>query len=76
MKKNLNQTSRLESQDAVIINPRYGHSYAEVLKSLRTNTNPEDINIKSIRRRTMNATLLLQLAKGEKITETFSEAIR
>ena len=51
------------------------HSYAEVLKTLRINTNPADINIKSIRR-AKNGALLLKLAKGEEITEKFSEAIR
>lgn len=63
--------------DAFIIKPTDGHSYSEVLKNLRSRLNPEkaEVNIKAIRR-TKDGSLLLQLAKGEKITETFTEAIK
>lgn len=69
--------TRKPKTDAFIIKPTDGHSYAEVLKNLRSKLNPEkaEVNIKTIRR-TKDGSLLLQLAKGEKIKDTFSEAIK
>lgn len=72
----VNPTVKTRS-DAVIIKPREGHSYAEVLQNLRNKVKPEeaDVSIQTIRR-TKEGSLLLQLTKGGKINDKFSEAIK
>lgn len=63
--------------DALLIVPREGHTYAEVLQNLRSKIPPAeaDAKIKAIRK-TRNGALLMQLARGEKIGEKLSEAIK
>ena len=60
--------------DALIINPKEGHTYAEILKNLR---NKVTTHVKiMIVRKARNGPLLLELAKGEKISEKLSDAIK
>lgn len=62
--------------DAVVVKPAEGHSYADVLKTLKDNVKPEDadITVRSIRK-TRSGAILLELAQGGKV-EQFSEAIK
>lgn len=61
--------------DAVIIKPREGHSYADVLKNLRTKMNPEEteVAIQSVRK-TKSGSILLVMGKGGRKDE-FRKAI-
>lgn len=54
-----------ERSEAVMVRPRDGHNYAEVLKSLKEKVKPEeaDIAVKSIRK-TKAGDILLELEKG------------
>ena len=63
--------------EAMLIKPKAGYSYAEVLQNLRSKVKPEESNVK-IRavRKTRNGAILLELDRGEKITNTLSDAIR
>jgi len=62
--------------DAIIIKPANGHSYAEVLKSLRANAKLDaDVNIKGVRK-TRTGALLLELEKGEKLNPQLCEQIK
>lgn len=67
---------RRERAEAVIIRPTEGHSYAEVLKNLRSNAKPEetDVAVRCIRK-TKTGSILLELGKGGKTAE-FCDAIR
>lgn len=62
--------------DAVIIRPTEGHSFADVLKNLRSNVKPEEteVAVRSIRK-TKTGAILLELDKGGK-KEDFCEAIK
>lgn len=62
--------------DAIIVRPTEGHSYAEVLKSLRENVKPDEAEV-AVRliRKTKTGAILLELEKGGK-KEQFFEAIK
>lgn len=69
--------SRLkEKPQAIIIKPQGGHSYADVLRSMRENLKPEstDVSVKSIRK-TKTGALLVEMEKGGK-REEFCAAIK
>ncbi|XP_065354607.1 uncharacterized protein LOC135949073 [Calliphora vicina] len=61
--------------DAVVIKPRDGHSYADVLKNLKTKVNPEEteVAIQSVRK-TKSGSILLVMGQGGRKDE-FREAI-
>lgn len=62
--------------EAVLIKPMEGHSYADVLKSLRSKIQPsENASVKGIRK-TRTGALLLELGKGEKIPPELFEKIK
>ncbi|KAL7730598.1 hypothetical protein ACLKA6_000589 [Drosophila palustris] len=62
--------------DAIIVKPANGHSYADVLKSLRANAKFDaDVNIKGVRK-TRTGALLLELEKGEKLNPQLCEQIK
>lgn len=62
--------------EAVIIQPREGHSFAEILKNMKSVVRPEETetNVQSIRK-TKTGAILLELGKGGK-KEQFCEAIK
>lgn len=64
-----------ERNDAVVIKPRDGHSYADVLKNLREKVNPEEteVTVQSVRK-TKTGSILLVMGKGGKKDE-FRQAI-
>lgn len=59
------QTKPKERSEAVMIKPQQGHSYADVLKDLRSKVKPEDNNVavRSIRK-TKTGAILLVMGKG------------
>lgn len=53
--------------EALILKPTEGHSYAEVLKTLRENGNKEsDVKVKTIRK-TKTGSMLIELERGERV---------
>lgn len=62
--------------DAVLIQPNEGHSYADVLKTLRSKMNTADIGKVNGIRKTKRGALLLDLEKGEKIQPAFLKQLK
>ena len=65
-----------ERSDAIIVKPTEGYSYAEVLKNLKENVKPEelDVTIHTVRR-TKTGAILVELEKGYR-KERFCNAVK
>jgi len=62
--------------EAIIINPREGHSYAEVLKTLRNSKETEKTKKVKAIRKTRAGALLLELEKGEHASPEFLKELQ
>lgn len=61
--------------EAVLIKPSDGHTYADVLRNLRSQINTEEaLKIRGIRK-TRNGAILLELNRGEKIVPTLVKSV-
>ena len=75
-KQEKRQRPKRKKTEAVLIQPAEGRSYAEVLKSLRSQTKIiEQTNVRGIRK-TRNGGLLLELSTGEKLQPGFVQHIK
>lgn len=62
--------------EAVMIKPKEGHSYAEVLKDLRSKVAADDSsNIRCVRK-TKSGAILLELEKGKKLRSEFVQQLK
>lgn len=62
--------------DALVIKPAEGHTYSDVLKSLRSKITTEDSDrIKAVRR-TLTGAILLEFSRGEKVKPEFVQQLR
>lgn len=75
-RKRIRQVKPRDRSDAVIIRPTEGHSFADVLKNLRSNIKPEEteVAVRSIRK-TKAGAILLELGKGGR-KDDFCDAIK
>lgn len=75
-RKRIHQVKPRDRSDAVIIRPTEGHSFADVLKNLRSKVKPEEteVAVRSIRK-TKTGAILLELGKGGR-KEDFCDAIK
>ena len=66
----------ISKPEALLIKPTEGHSYAEVLKNLRTHVQPDEhVKIKGIRK-TKTGALLVEFDKGEKADPALCEKLK
>lgn len=63
--------------EAILVKPKEGKTFADVLRSMRERTTPEDCDakVKSVRK-TKNGEILVELDKGTKDQEKFSETLK
>lgn len=69
-----------DRSDALVVKPREGHSYAEILKNLKENVKPDEaeVDVRSIRK-TRDGALLLELKKGgekDKFCDIIKDALK
>lgn len=62
--------------EAVLIQPTEGHSYAEVLKNLRSNIQPDQAGNVCAIRKTRTGALLLDFGIGEKVQPEFMQQLK